>query len=153
MLPYMWTEPTAAEIRETADSAGNIQALLKGIVYNAMRRDIPPSDRLRTILEWAEAALLLEAEPIVISISGADYSAHSAHMASKPVIVIDYEGNESYDEDMIKRVPQEDGEMSRAIVYSLGVGKLDPVIAEFARAFNAGEDLKEEEPWQTTLSS
>lgn len=143
MIPYMWTEPTAAEIRETADSAGNLKALLKGIIFNAKRRDTPPGDRLRTILEWAEAALLLEAEPIVISISGADYSAHSAHGASQGVIVIDYEGNESYDEDMITLVPQQDGDTSRAIVYSMGVGKLDPVLAEFARSFDAGEDLKE----------
>lgn len=144
MLPYMWTDPTKAEIQETADSAGNLKALLKGIVYNAKRRDTPPGDRLRTIWEWAEAALLLEAEPIVISISGADYSAHSAHGASQGVIVIDYEGNESYDEDMITLVPQQDGDTSRAIVYSMGVGKLDPVIAEFARAFDAGEDLKDD---------
>lgn len=143
MLPYMWTEPTAAEIRETADSVGNLKALLKGIVYNAKRRDIPPSDRLRTIWEYAEAALLLEAEPIVISISGADYSAHSAHKASRPVVVIDYEGNESYDEDMIKLVPQQDGTMTRALVYKLDIGELDTVSAEFIRGFAAGQASKE----------
>ena len=70
-LPYMWTVPTTQEIQETADAAGNLKKVLEGILYNAKRRDTPPSDRLRTILEWAEAGLLLEAEPIVISIDGA----------------------------------------------------------------------------------
>ena len=143
-LPYMWTVPTAQEIQETADAAGNLKKVLEVILYNAKRRDTPPSDRLRTILEWAEAGLLLEAEPIVISISGADYSAHSAHGASQGVIVIDYEGTQNYDDDCVTLVPQQNGETSRAIVYSMGVGKLDPAIAEFARAFDAGENIEEE---------
>lgn len=144
MFPYWKTEPTEADVAVTAEVFGNTADLLKAIVGWTRHMKYPPTEHLRVIRELALAAQLLEAEPIVISISGADYSAHSAHGYERSLIVIDYEGTQNYDDTAVTLVPQKDGDTSRAIVYSMGVGKLDPVIAEFARAYDAGEDLKED---------